>query len=95
MSRLAVMPVTDRTANLAHIANMQRDVSGKSGGSRPKPSNHAGLFLVVRNESLVVRNDLTHAPQALQQQATGILPRHLCWTAFGTFMVGVLCLLIK
>ena len=67
---------------------MQKDVTGKSGSSRPKQSNHAGLFLVVRNES-------TRAPQALQQHAIGILPRHLCWTAFGTFMIGVLCLLIK
>jgi hypothetical protein len=88
MSRIAVMQVTAGVAILAHIANMQRDVTGKSGSSRPKPSNHAGLFLVVRNEP-------TRAPQALQQPATGILPRHLCWTAFGTFMVGVLCLLIK
>jgi hypothetical protein len=82
------MKVTAGVAILAHIANMQKDVTGMSGSSRPKPSNHAGLFLVVRNK-------LTRAPQALQQQATGILPRHLCWTAFGTFMVGVLCLLIK
>ncbi len=79
---------------MADIANMQSDVTGMSGTSRPKPSNHAGLFLVVRNESLVVHN-ATRAPQALQRQATGILPRHLCWTAFGTFLVGVLCLLIK
>ena len=79
---------------MAHIANMQKDVTGKSGSSRPKPSNHAGLFLVVRN-ALAVRDESTRAPQALQQHATEILPRHLCWTAFGTFMVGVLCLLIK
>jgi hypothetical protein len=88
MTRIAVMQVTAGVAILAHIANMPKDVTGKSGGSRPKPSNHAGLFLVVRNE-------LTRAPHVLQQHATGILPRHLCWTAVGTLMVGVLCLLIK
>lgn len=73
---------------------MQKDVTGKSGSSKPNPSNHAGLFLVVRN-TLAVRDESTRTPQALQQHAIGILPRHLCWTAFGTFMVGVLCLLIK
>ena len=64
---------------------MRKDVTGNPGSSRPKRRNDAGLYLVGRNE-------LTHASL---QYATAILPRHIYWTAFGTFMVGVLCLLIK
>ena len=86
MSRPVVMHVTDGEMNLADIANMRKDLN--PGSSRPKPRNDAGLFLVGRNE-------LTCASHASQQYPAVILPRHLCWTAFGTFMVGVLCLLIK
>jgi hypothetical protein len=72
--------------NLADIAHMRKDVTGNPDSSKPR--NHAGLYLVVRNKSKRVSH-------ASPQYATGIMPRHLCWTAFGTFMVGVLCLLIK
>ena len=63
--------------------------------SRPKPRNHAGLHLVTRDQYLVTRNESKRRSRASQQYATRITPRHLGWTAFGTFMVGVLCLLIK
>lgn len=56
--------------------------------SRPKSRNYAGLYLVVRNEG-------TAAAHRMQQYSANILPRHLCWTAFSTFTVGMLCLLIK
>jgi len=74
--------------DFADIANMQKDVTGNPGSPRPKSRNHAGLHLVTRNES-------KRRSRASQQYATRITPRHLGWTAFGTFMVGLLCLLIK
>jgi hypothetical protein len=67
---------------------MRRDVTGNSGSS--KPLNHAGLYLVARK-----RNHSKRASRTSPQDATGIMPRHLCWTALGTFLVGGLCLLIK
>jgi hypothetical protein len=74
--------------DFADIANMRKDVTGNPGSPRPKSGNHAGLYLVVRSKS-------KRAVRTSQQCATGIAPRHLGWTAFGTFMVGLLCLLIK
>jgi hypothetical protein len=74
--------------DFADIATMRKDVTGKPGSSRPKSRNHAGLYLVTRDES-------KRRSRASRQHPAGITPRHLCWTAFGTFMVGVLCLLIK
>ena len=49
--------------------------------------NHAGLFIVARNEFPV------SASRFAPQSAFG--PRQLCWTAFGTFLVSLLCLLLK
>jgi hypothetical protein len=77
--------------DFADIANMRKDVTGNPGSPRPKSGNHAGLYLVTRNES----KRRSRASRTSRQCATGITPRHLGWTAFGTFMVGVLCLLIK
>ena len=73
---------------MAHIANMQRDVTGTPGRSRPKPLNHAGLFLVVSNES-------PHSSHPLQQSAIEAIQRYVCWTALGTLLVEELCLLAK
>jgi len=52
-----------------------------------KPVNHAGLYIVARNE--FPASSSRNAPQAL------LGPRQLCWTAFGTFLVSLLCLLLK
>jgi hypothetical protein len=66
--------------NFADIANMRKVVTG----NLAKPLNHAGLYLVVSNQS-------THASR---QYSTEIIERYICLTALGTFLVE-LCLLIK
>ncbi len=52
-----------------------------------KPVNHAGLYIVARNE--FPASSSRYAPQIV------FGPRQLCWTAFGTFLVSLLCLLLK
>jgi hypothetical protein len=74
--------------NLTNIKNMQKEVAGSNPDSRPKIRNHAGLYLVVRNDSALTAN-------TLQQDTAGITQRLIFWTAFGTFIAGMLCLLIK
>jgi hypothetical protein len=66
--------------NFADIKNMRKAVTGNPA----KPRNHAGLYLVVSNQS-------THASR---QYSTEIIERYICLTALGTFLVE-LCLLIK
>ena len=52
-----------------------------------KPVNHAGLYIVARNE--FPGSSLRFAPQAAFGQ------RQFYWTVFGTLVVSLLCLLLR
>jgi hypothetical protein len=74
------------TSHLADILIMQKEMNCNTRLSRPKPANHAGLRIVVRNDFPAPTASITCA---------GVTPRELAWTAFGTLVVGLLCLLLK
>lgn len=78
-----MIQVTAAQTNLAENFLMKKDVTIER-TSRLKPINHAGLYVVP--QVAPDRRLNTSLFSALRQDA---------WTAVGTFMVSVMCLLLK
>lgn len=64
-------------------------MTGNKRTSAPKPTNHAGLFVVGRNHTSALKSH--RASEAYSR----LLVRDICWTTAGTFIVGIVCLLLK
>ena len=76
-----------KTGTWADIATMKNDARGQRRDCARKPLNHAGLYVAVRNDFPV--DSSRFAPQAAFGQ------REICWTAFATLLVSLLCLTLK
>ena len=77
-----------KTSILADIGGMKKDTRARRRPNASKPIvNHAGLYIVTRT-----RNPLPDSPLSIHDESSS---SQFCWTAFGTFIGSVLCLVLK